>query len=60
MFAPPVISTPPPQYRTWLVVAATPSQRVTDEEAALRQIKVRITDIIERKALWTTGNNIIL
>jgi hypothetical protein len=41
-------------------VAATPSRRVTDEEAALRQIKVRITDITERKALWTTGNNIIL
>ena len=30
------------------------------EECTLRKVKVRIIDTIERKALWTTANNIVL
>jgi hypothetical protein len=32
----------------------------SNEEASLRQVKVRIEDKAERKALWTTPTNIVL
>jgi hypothetical protein len=33
---------------------------LSDDVASLRQIKVRITDLTERKSLWTTANRTIL
>jgi len=40
-------------------VAARPAPP-TEEETALRQVKVRVNDPRERTALWTTANNTIL
>jgi len=45
--------------RTWASVAARPAPP-TEEETALRQVKVRVDDPRERTALWTTANNTIL
>ena len=33
---------------------------LADDVASLRQIKVRITDLTERKNLWTTANRTIV
>ena len=45
--------------RTWAIVATMPP-RLSIDEKALREIKVRITDTQERKALWTTANKEVL
>ena len=49
----------PKNTRTWASVA-TAGSRPSGEERALREVKVRITDTAERKALWTTANNTVL
>ena len=56
-----------PRKPTWAAVAArqmlqpieTP-RMLSDDVASLRQIKVRITDLTERKNLWTTANRTIV
>ena len=45
--------------RTWATVATMPPRPSIDEKA-LREIKVRITNTQERKALWTTANKEVL
>jgi hypothetical protein len=45
--------------RTWAAVASGPSPP-TEEEVALRQVKVRVDDPRERTALWTIANHTIL
>src|SRR5882757_7248002 len=49
----------PKNTRTW-VSMATAGTRPSGEERSLREVKVRITNTIECKALWTTANNIVL
>jgi hypothetical protein len=56
-----------PRKPTWAAVTArqmlqpieTP-RMLSDDVASLRQIKVRITDLTERKNLWTTANRTIV
>ena len=47
------------EVRTWAAVASAPPRPSSDQKA-LREIKVRITDTQERKALWTTSNKEVL
>ncbi len=49
----------PAPVRTWASVAARPLPP-SEEEVALRQIKVRVDDPRERTALWTIANHTIL
>jgi hypothetical protein len=49
----------PTPARTWASVAARPPPP-SQEEVALRQVKVRVDDPRERTALWTIANHTIL
>jgi hypothetical protein len=56
-----------PRKPTWAAVTArqmlqpiTTPRMLSDNVASLRRIKVRITDLTERKNLWTTANCIIV
>jgi hypothetical protein len=56
-----------PRKPTWAAVTARQMLQLietlrilSDDVASLRQIKVRITDLIERKNLWTTANYTIV
>jgi hypothetical protein len=46
--------------KTWASVAARRPPPLSKEETSLREVKVWIEDKIERKALWTTPNNMVL
>jgi hypothetical protein len=48
-----------PNKPSWARVASLPPPP-TEDESTLRQVKVRVTDPIERKAVWTTANSAIL
>ena len=43
----------------WARVASLPPP-LTEDESLLRQVKVRVTNYTERKALWTIANSVIL
>ena len=45
---------------SWAAVASRPHPGVAREGTALRQVKVHVPDVAERRALWTTPNNTIL